>query len=516
MSSVAILQNVSLIALRLGLFCACRKYLSKSLYPDLASLSIDASPDIPSTTRHTHPSTVEVELGILPSPASLPVDGSSSRRMASSQKVLHSSISQAMFSLVLTESCILFLLLVLQATNTLNSSTRLYNWRYSLTFLTISILAIIPQCMSLLLMVGMQPNQSSGRRKFHGVRIAISFIPVIALLFAIAHIPLPKGLTSHDTMTSILSRLIILGTIILGLLSGFGAISNSWGFIPFFSNSRPVPTEQQISSTEYSLSAIRNDLKDRHAVAARKPDSSADRTWLSRVSATFRPGSELDQEIRGLEALEYEMVRKVEALRDARDAAKFSSSWRGRAFRVVGYLFAIYCVVRILSALANLFIPSQRLASSETTYSDIISELVVYVLSWIYTKRSIRLEDVTPIARQLSLVFVGIMILTSVRLVLRGVTRALRVTSRNLSASLMLLILAQLMGIYLLSTIVQMRSSFPPPPKSPNDNAEVVNLFSTIPPYEVFGSLFDWSFLIAAISSTVVRWGAQKVNNASE
>ncbi|KIL64585.1 hypothetical protein M378DRAFT_186676 [Amanita muscaria Koide BX008] len=515
MSSIAILQNVSLIALRLGLFCACRKYLSKSLYPDLASLSIDASPGIPSTIRHTHSSTVEVELGILPSPASLPVDGSSSRRMVSSQKVLHSSISQAMFSLVLTESCILFLLLVLQATNTLNSSTRLYNWRYSLTFLTISILAIIPQCMSLLLMVGMQPNQSSGRRKFHGVRIAISFIPVIALLFAIAHIPLPKGLTSHDTMTSILSRLIILGTIILGLLSGFGAISNSWGFIPFFSNSKPVPTEQQISSTEYSLSAIRNDLKDRHAFKLSQ-HFQADRTWLSRVSATFRPGSELDQEIRGLEALEYEMVRKVEALRDARDAAKFSSSWRGRAFRVVGYLFAIYCVVRILSALANLFIPSQRLASSETTYSDIISELVVYILSWIYTKRSIRLEEVTPTARQLSLVFVGIMILTSVRLVLRGVTGALRVTSRNLSASLMLLILAQLMGIYLLSTIVQMRSSFPPPPKSPNDNAEVVNLFSTIPPYEVFGSLFDWSFLIAAISSTVVRWGAQKVNNASE
>jgi hypothetical protein len=96
----------------------------------------------------------------------------------------------------------------------------------------------------------------------------------------------------------------------------------------------------------------------------------------------------------------------------------------------------------------------------------------------------------------------------------------------------MLLILAQLMvstqaqirayfnlslyqGIYLLSTVVQMRSSFPPPPKPPGDE-DVVNLFSTIPPYEVFGSLFDWSFLIVAIASAAVRWGAQKMNNVGD
>jgi len=164
--------------------------------------------------------------------------------------------------------------------------------------------------------------------------------------------------------------------------------------------------------------------------------------------------------------------------------------------------------------LANILLPARRIASSDTTYPDIISELLVYILSWIYTNRKIRLEDVTPIARQLSLVFVGIIILTSIRLVLRGVTRALRVTSRNLGASLMLLIIAQLMGIYLLSTVVQMRSSFPPTPKPSHDSVEVVNLFSTIPPYEVFGSLFDWTFLVVAITSTAMRWGAQKINTA--
>jgi hypothetical protein len=79
-----------------------------------------------------------------------------------------------------------------------------------------------------------------GRGQFLGIRILISFIPVVVFLFALAHIPLPAGLTSRDVLTNALSRLIIVGTIVLGLLSGFGAISNAWGFIPFLSASKYI------------------------------------------------------------------------------------------------------------------------------------------------------------------------------------------------------------------------------------------------------------------------------------
>ena len=77
---------------------------------------------------------------------------------------------------------------------------------------------------------------------------------------------------------------------------------------------------------------------------------------------------------------------------------------------------------------------------------------------------SVHIEEdgVAVISRQISLGLVGVIILSSIRLVLRGVARvrfpssflflsayrhmqALRVTSRNLGASLMLLVLAQLM-----------------------------------------------------------------------
>jgi hypothetical protein len=75
-------------------------------------------------------------------------------------------------------------------------------------------------------------------------------------------------------------------------------------------------------------------------------------------------------------------------------------------------------------------------------------------------------------------------------------------------------------GIYLLSTIVQLRNSFPPPPPSP-DGAEsppptTTNLFSTIPAFEVFGSLFDWSFLLAAGGTAFGRWSRERVDGVGD
>ncbi|TRM55387.1 hypothetical protein BD626DRAFT_578074 [Schizophyllum amplum] len=76
----------------------------------------------------------------------------------------------------------------------------------------------------------------------------------------------------------------------------------------------------------------------------------------------------------------------------------------------------------------------------------------------------------------------------------------------------MLLVLAELIGIYLLSTIVQLRTSFPPEKTDTDGNAHDNNLFSTIPAYEVFGPLFDCAFLATTAVSVFVRWTADRVD----
>lgn len=132
------------------------------------------------------------------------------------------------------------------------------SWKFSLTSLMTFILVIIPLCVSLLLAVGGGshcPNfsrkrelicqsftvLSNARRPLFAPRLCLSIIPVALYLFALSKIPLPSALSDSftvDTFTAALSRLIVLGTIILGLLSGFGAISNSWGYIPLLTRSK--------------------------------------------------------------------------------------------------------------------------------------------------------------------------------------------------------------------------------------------------------------------------------------
>ncbi|KAF5376741.1 hypothetical protein D9615_007881 [Tricholomella constricta] len=402
----------------------------------------------------------------------------------SDARYFHSTVARTTFSLMFEESSVMFFVLMLQGLNVFSPRTRQMSCQFSLMFLMAIILVGVPLCISLILAL---------------------------------RVPLPPALSNADLFTASLARLIVLGIVILGLLSGFGAISNSWNLIPGLSPTRGEPTEQDVSTAEYTLQSVRNDLRTRCAAAERRASSQAaaadNSSWLSRLTPNFRGADGLSQELRGLEALEEQMSRNVEALRARRDStALYSRTLHGRIFNAGARIFVLYCVLRIASCLINVLVPSRRTSSQSQT--DLIADLLARILAPGHSSGShLDRDAIACPARQLSLVLVGLIILTSVRRVLKGATRALRVTSRNIGASLMMLILAQLMGMYLLSTVVQLRNSFRPP--APDDDAEA-NLFSTIPSFEVFGALFDWAFLLAAGASAFVRWGHERVNGVED
>ncbi len=54
-------------------------------------------------------------------------------------------------------------------------------------------------------------------------------------------------------------------------------------------------------------------------------------------------------ELQGLEALEFQMTRNLEALRERREAAKFASTFKGMAFNTMGRFFMAYCMIRIIT-----------------------------------------------------------------------------------------------------------------------------------------------------------------------
>ena len=82
--------------------------------------------------------------------------------------------------------------------------------------------------------------------------------------------------------------------------------------------------------------------------------------------------------------------------------------------------------------------------SASTTSADVVSFVLAYMVSFLPFV-DVPQDRLAVISRQISLALVGVIILSSIRRVLWGVARVLRVTSRRLGASLMLLMLAQVM-----------------------------------------------------------------------
>ncbi|KAK0433202.1 G protein-coupled receptor 89 [Armillaria borealis] len=413
----------------------------------------------------------------------------------------HTSISHSTFALCFTESCTLFLLLMFQGLDIFTPGIRVLHFRICLLLLLLIILLAVPLLFSYIIIS----------------RPLLSFVPPLICLFLLSFIPLPSPLDSNpdiDLMTACLSRLIVVGTIILGALSGFGAMRSCWLYL--LAQERPVPTDRDIEVSTAALARIREDLKARMDEATRKTNNETV-PWYSRVVKTFG-SDDISQEIAGLQALEYQMALALDDKRERQRAHRLSRTLYGRAWNLGGKVFAVYCVIRILSSIINLAFPTLRRtssSSSEYNYPDLVAYLFSLLLPYPQ-------ERVVAVSRQVGLVFVGLIILSSIRLVLRSATRVLRVTSRNRGASLMMLILAQLIGIYLLSTIVQLRTSFPPPSTyaAAADDDQVpdgkpTNLFSLIPEGQVFGGLFDASFLLAAVAEGVVVWIGDKFGAGS-
>ena len=65
-------------------------------------------------------------------------------------------------------------------------------------------------------------------------RVLAVLAPLSVYFFLISYVPLPSDLLSEEnrTLTLVMARYNVLGTIILGSLSGFGSVTTAWGYFP--------------------------------------------------------------------------------------------------------------------------------------------------------------------------------------------------------------------------------------------------------------------------------------------
>lgn len=129
-------------------------------------------------------------------------------------------------------------------------SVRMANWRISLMFLIVLMLVLIPLSLSLVLTADISypassshpssPSRTSTIRSTLRPRTLLYLTPVALYLYALSYVPPPPGLPPSDIAGVALARLIVLGTLILGVLSGLGAMSYVWVHLVLFGRTRSV------------------------------------------------------------------------------------------------------------------------------------------------------------------------------------------------------------------------------------------------------------------------------------
>lgn len=141
--------------------------------------------------------------------------------------------------------------------------------------------------------------------------------------------------------------------------------------------------------------------------------------------------------------MEREAARSLEDMRMRKKNHDFSQTLVGRCYSVIGYTFALYCGARVLMCLPSLFWSTSKVDPETTAKGNTNGDWISFLIAFALSKLPIEV-DIGMWSRAISLVFTGLIILSSLAQVLRGLTQMLKVTSKSIGAGLLLLSLAQL------------------------------------------------------------------------
>lgn len=128
----------------------------------------------------------------------------------------------------------------------------------------------------------------------------------------------PEGWEQGGWLAPSLGRVVVLGVVILGSLSGFGAVRSAWNFFEHRRAKSHTLTDNDLLQAERSLYRVRQDLiskKDEinwYVV----PSGEGSGGWMGRIfGGENNQSAALEAELRGLETMEMQVSRSLKAMK---------------------------------------------------------------------------------------------------------------------------------------------------------------------------------------------------------
>lgn len=405
-----------------------------------------------------------------------------------------------LFSMVCAQGTVLIELIVFEISNVLSRDTRWYFWRIGLGSLLVSIIAILPISQLFILISNSRHRHRALTPVHRRILYAVGLWCVLFYGFWSlgAHLPLDsfsriREANSTSDMVSIepiTARVGVVGVALMAVLSGFGAVNSPYRQLFMFVHKvSPVQLEGMKRQLHYSLELLLDKKRMLARLESLPSANSSSSSYQSEkiippdnntanipsppisvlsytVSSILHFGNnsdrqlsrgrgiaELRQEIADMEHITQELFGDVEAMCLEHDRYEASKTLAGRSRNVIGYFFAVFCLSKIAMTLGGILL-------NRVGHSDPVTSALTLAATHISPA-----FDMAFWSQQLSFAMVGIMVIGSIRGLLIQFTKIFNTstaTSNITSPSIIVLFLAQLVGMYFVSCMLMMRMSLPP------------------------------------------------------
>uniref|UniRef100_A0A8B9TLZ8 Golgi pH regulator n=1 Tax=Anas platyrhynchos TaxID=8839 RepID=A0A8B9TLZ8_ANAPL len=408
-------------------------------------------------------------------------------------------VVQVIFSVTFAFSCTMFELIIFEILGVLNSSSRYFHWKLNLCVILLILVFMVPFYIGYFVV--------SNIRLLHRQKLLFACVLWLTFMYFFWKLgdPFPILSPKHGILSieQLISRVGVIGVTLMALLSGFGAVNCPYTYMSYFLRN---VTDADILALERRLLQTMDMI-----VSKKKRIAVAHRTMFQRGEVHNKPtgfwgmiksvttsvaGSEnlslIQQEVDALEELSRQLFLETADLHATKERIEYSKTFQGKYFNFLGYFFSIYCVWKIFMATINIVF--DRVGKTDPVTRGI--EITVNYLGIQF--------DVKFWSQHISFILVGIIIVTSIRGLLITLTKFFYAISSSKSSNVIVLLLAQIMGMYFVSSVLLIRMSMP---------LEYRTIIT-----EVLGELqfnfyhrwFDVIFLVSALSSILFLYLAHK------
>uniref|UniRef100_A0A667WPI6 G protein-coupled receptor 89B n=1 Tax=Myripristis murdjan TaxID=586833 RepID=A0A667WPI6_9TELE len=405
-------------------------------------------------------------------------------------------VVQVVFSVTFAFSCTMFELIIFEILGALSSSSRYFHWKLNLYVILLVLIFVVPFYIGYFVVSNIRLLQ---RQKL--LFACVVWFTFMYFFWKLGD-PFPILSPKHGILSieQLISRVGVIGVTLMALLSGF---AKRWAFSDITCGAyirydilalerRLLQTMDMIVSKKKRIAMTRRQMYQRG-----EDQNKQTGFWGMIKSVTSSStGSEnlslIQQEVDALEELSRQLFLETVDLQATKERIEYSKTFQGKYFNFLGYFFSIYCVWKIFMATINIVF--DRVGKTDPVTRGI--EITVNYLGIQF--------DVKFWSQHISFILVGIIIVTSIRGLLITLTKFFYAISSSKSSNVIVLVLAQIMGMYFVSSVLLMRMSMPLEYRS-----IVTEVLGELQ-FNFYHRWFDVIFLVSALSSILFLYLAHK------